>query len=206
MRGTWLAAGLLTVVIAAPAAAQRPDFSGMWTLDRDASEFTAPAFSGGRGGDDIDRLFITHAANGTLIIGTETNGLKAWSYTPGRELTIPVGRDTTMRAASRWDGDRIVAEGTQGDMTMHEVMSLSPDRQTLIIEIRTTTPEGETHNRLVFVLGQPVGACEAWAMPCKQFPQGTGASSTPGGRSLASTFGPWAHRSARMPVVQMTPD
>ena len=66
-----------------------------------ASQFTSPAFSGGRGGDDIDHLFITQAANGTLIVGTETNGLKAWSYTPGRELTIPVGRDTTMRAASR---------------------------------------------------------------------------------------------------------
>ena len=106
--------GLLATAVS-PGAAQMPDFSGMWTLDRDASEFTAPAFSGGRGGDDIDRLFITHAANGTLIVGTETNGLKAWSYTPGRELTIPVGRDTTMRAASRWDGARLIAEGRQGD-------------------------------------------------------------------------------------------
>ena len=162
---------LLAIVAVSPVAAQLPDFSGMWTLDRDASEFTPPAFSGGRGGDDIDRLFITHAANGTLIVGTETNGLKAWSYTPGRELTIPVGRDTAMRASSRWDGDRIVAEGSQGDMTMHEVMSLSPDRRMLIIEIRTTTPEGETNNRLVYTLGQPVGPCEAWAMPCKGFPQ-----------------------------------
>ena len=162
--------GLLATA-AAPVAAQMPDFSGMWMLDRNASQFTAPAFSGGRGGDDIDRLFITHAANGTLIIGTETNGLKAWSYTPGRELTIPVGRDTTMRAASRWDGERLIAAGRQGDMAMHEVMSLSPDGQTLVIEIRTTTPEGETHNRLVYMLGQPVGPCESWAMPCKQFPQ-----------------------------------
>ena len=172
MRATWLVAGLLTVVVTTPAAAQRPDFSGMWTLDRDASAFTAPAFSGGLGGDDIDRLFITHAANGTLIIGTETNGVKAWSYTPGLELTIPVGRDTTMRAVSRWDGDQLVAEGQQGDMTMHEVMSLSPDRRTLIIEIRTTTPEGVTRNRLVYALGRPVGECEEWAMPCKLFPQG----------------------------------
>ena len=28
----------------------RPDFSGLWTLDHDASRFTPPAFSGGRGG------------------------------------------------------------------------------------------------------------------------------------------------------------
>lgn len=171
-RGVVLVVGLGMTLAVSHVAAQTPDFSGMWTMDRDASQFTVPAFSGGRGGDDIERLFITHAANGTLIVGTETNGLKAWSYTPGRELSIPVGRDTTMRAASRWDGERLIAEGRQGDMIMYEVMSLSPDGRTLIIEIRTTEPEGETRNRLVYTLGQPVGPCAAWAMPCKEFPQG----------------------------------
>ena len=162
-------AGIL--LVAGLASAQSPDFSGMWTLDREASDFTAPAFSGGRGGDDIDRLFITHAANGTVIVGAETNGLKAWSFTPGLELTIPVGRDTTMEVASRWEGDRLVAEGTRGDMTMHEVMSLSPDGGTLTIEVTTGTPEGETRNRLVYRSDRPVGACETWAMPCREFPQ-----------------------------------
>ncbi len=171
-RGVMLVVGVVLTVLGSQVAAQTPDFSGMWTLDRDASQFTAPAFSGGRGGDDIGRLFITQAANGTLIVGTETNGLKAWTFTPGRELTIPVGRDTTMRAASRWDGARLIAEGRQGDMTMYEVMSLSRDGRTLTIAVTTTTPEGETNNRLVYVLGQPVGACEASAMPCKEFPQG----------------------------------
>jgi hypothetical protein len=171
MRGMWLLGALLALVLAAPAAAQHPDFSGMWTIDESASEFTPPAFSGGRGGKDIGRLFITHAANGTVVVGPETNGMKAWSFTPGRELTIPVGRDTTMQASSRWDGDKIVAEGTQGDMTMHEVMSLSPDGKRLTIEVTTTTPEGETRNRLVYSMDQPVGPCDQWAMPCKQFPQ-----------------------------------
>ena len=77
-----------------------------------------------------------------------------------------------MRAASRWDGERLIAEGRQGDMTMHEVMVLSPDGETLEILVTTTTPEGETRNRLVYTLGQPVGPCESWAMPCKEFPQG----------------------------------
>ncbi len=170
-RGIWLGVGLLIFVCAAPVSAQRPDFSGMWTLDAGASDVTPPAFSGGRGGDDTGRLFITHAANGTVIIGAETNGVKAWSYTPGRELTIPVGRDTTMQAVSRWDGNRLVAEGTQGDMTMHEVMSLSQDGGTLTIDVTTTTPDGETRNHLVYTQVPPVGPCKAWAMPCKDFPQ-----------------------------------
>ncbi len=169
-----LTAALLFLSLAGPAAAQRPDFSGMWTLDGGASEVTPPAFSGGRGGNDTGRLFITHAANGTVVIGAETNGVKAWSYTPGQgELSIPVGRDTSMMAASRWEGNRLVAEGTQGEMTMHEVMSLSADGSTLTIEVTTTTPEGQTHNRLVYTMAPPVGPCKAWAMPCKDFPQGT---------------------------------
>ena len=160
---------LLLVLSGAAARAQTPDFSGFWTLDREASEITPPAFSGGRGGAAVDRLFITHAANGTIVIGAETNGLKAWSYTPGREGTIPVGRDTTMRAVSRWDGERLVAEGERGEMRMHEVMALGGGGTRLTIDVTTTTPEGVTTNRLVYLKDQPVGACETWAMPCKDF-------------------------------------
>ena len=104
-----------------------------------------------------------------MIVGPETNGLKAWSYTPGREGTIPVGRDTTMRAAARWDGPRLVAEGVRGAMRMHEVMSLSLDGSRLTIEVTTTTPEGVTTNTLVYRQDQPVGACGTWAMPCRDF-------------------------------------
>ena len=154
-----------------PIHAQEPNFSGVWTLDRAASDFTAPAFSGGRGGNHIERLFITHATNGTIVIGPETNGLKAWSYTPGRERSIPVGRGTTMTAESRWEGARLVVEGRQAEMQMHEVMSLSSNGDVLTILVTTTTAEGETINRLVYTKDQPVGPCENWAMPCKDFPQ-----------------------------------
>ena len=88
------AAGAATLFVVASGGslfAQAQDFSGTWKLDRAASRFTLPAFSGGRGGTAIDWLFITHAANGTLVIGSETNGIKAWSYMPGHEGTIPVG-------------------------------------------------------------------------------------------------------------------
>jgi len=162
-------APVLLFACAVSAGAQQPDFSGYWTLDREASAITPPAFSGGRGGASIDRLFVTHAANGTLIIGTETNGLKAWSYTPGREGSIPVGRDTTMRAAARWEGTRLVAEGARGEMRMREVLTLGDGGRRLTIEVTTTTPEGVTANRLVYRKNQPVGACETWAMPCKDF-------------------------------------
>ena len=84
-----------------------------------------------------------------------------------------------MEVASRWEGDRLVAEGTRGDMTMHEVMALSPDGGTLTIEVTTGTPEAETRNRLVYRSDRPVGACETWAMPCMEFPQDVPAAAGP---------------------------
>jgi len=56
-------------------------------------------------------------------------------------------------------------------MQMREVMSLSLNAETLTIEVTTTTPEGQTMNRLVYTKDLPVGPCEDWAMPCKDFPE-----------------------------------
>ena len=67
-----------------------------------------------------------------------------------------------------------MAEGRQGDMQMHEVMSLSPDGNTLTIAVTTTTPDGQTRNTLVYTKDQPVGPCQTWAMPCREFPQHAG--------------------------------
>ena len=164
-----LGAALVVVVTVTPLLAQHPNFSGQWKLDQSASQFTAPAFSGGRGGADIGWLFITHAANDSLIVGPETNGLKAWGYTPGKELSVPVDRDSRMMVRSRWDGDRIVAEGTRGDMRMNEVLSLSDDGRTMTIVVTTTMPDSVTTNTLVYTKGEAPGACQTWAMPCKDF-------------------------------------
>lgn len=97
----------LLLLLSGPAAhAQTPNFSGFWTLDREASDITPPAFSGGRGGASIDRLFITPAANDTLVIGTETNGLKAWHYAPGQEGTISVLPSACNRLGRKIHADR----------------------------------------------------------------------------------------------------
>lgn len=72
-----LVLALLLVLPGATAHAQTPNSSGFWTLDREASDITPPAFGGGRGGASIDRLFITHTADDTEVIGTETKLVRA---------------------------------------------------------------------------------------------------------------------------------
>lgn len=125
----------------------------MWTLDLDVSTFMVLVFSGGCGGDDIDWFFIMYVVNGILIIGVETNGLKVWFYMFGCELIILVGRDMMMCVVFWWDGDWFVVEGCQGVMIMYEVMSLSLDGRTFVIEIYIMMFEGEIYNWLVYALG-----------------------------------------------------
>ena len=146
---------------------QTPDFSGTWKLDRQASQITPPAFSGGRGGRTVDTLHVTQAANGTLIIGSEANGTKAWAYQLEGESTIPAGRSSTMSVTSRRDGRVLATEG----VGLKERLSLSDDGETLTIEITitTATPSGERTNRLVYTKQDVVDPCESWSTPCREF-------------------------------------
>ena len=53
-------------------ARQTPDLSGTWQLDVDASRITARLLRGGGNGGPADTLHITHAANGTLVVGNRS--------------------------------------------------------------------------------------------------------------------------------------
>ncbi len=144
---------------------QPPVLSGTFCLDLQASQITPPAFSGGRGGGTVDMLHITQATNGTLIIGSEANGTKAWAYQLEGESTIPAGRNRTMSVTSRWDGRVLATEG----VGLKERLSLSDDGETLTIEITTAAPSGERTNRLVYTKLYVVDPCESWPTPCREF-------------------------------------
>ena len=150
--------------------AQTPDFSGTWRLDYDASQFTPPVFSHGRGGTSAESLYITHTANGTLTVGIETNGAQAWVYKVGGERDILWGQEGSLTVVPRWDGRRLVVEGSRDTAGvteyLREIFSLSADGQTLTVEITTTTPGGPHTNSVVYTKGHSVGPCEAWETPC----------------------------------------
>ncbi len=137
--------------------AERPNFSGTWRLDAEASDVTSPDGLAGLGAPAPENLYITQARNGALILSSRVNGAQPRNYVIGGEnpLPAPGGEDARMTMSSRWEGLNLVNEGSgevAGDpLVVREVMSLSPDGQTLRLEITTTVAGTEATNTLVYI-------------------------------------------------------
>lgn len=137
--------------------AERPNFSGTWRLDAEASDVTSPDGLAGLGAPAPENLYITQARNGALILSSRVNGAQPRNYIIGGEnpLPAPGGEDARMTMSSRWEGRNLVNEGSgevAGDpLVVREVMSLSPDGRTLRLEITTTVAGTEATNTLVYI-------------------------------------------------------
>jgi hypothetical protein len=156
---------LVGLVVGSPTvAAQSPDLSGTWRLDRKASQINTSAGLAGMGSNGIvDVLHITHAANDTVTIGSQINESQARLYRPGGTSPAPDSRGNHVTVTSRWDGATLVAEGPQ----RKEAFSL--DRATGTLTVRVTTGgEGETAtSTLVYSRLDTLGPCESWPTPCR---------------------------------------
>jgi hypothetical protein len=163
---------VLSLAVTAVAHAQSPDFSGTWRLDRAASQINPASGLGGLGaGGAPDTLHVTHAANGTVVIGSEVNESQARAYRLERDSEFLVGRDRMVRVRSRIEGNRILVEGRQEEggapVSLREVLTLAPTRDTLTIEIATITARGEAVTRLVYRPQLSAGSCQSWPTPCR---------------------------------------
>lgn len=167
--GRWTA--VFVAVLALPILAQSPDFSGTWRLDRPGSQINTASGLGGLGaGGAPDTLHVTHAANGTVVIGSQVNESQARAYRPGAESDFVVGRDAMVRVRTRVDGNRILVEGAQKEgapVSLREVLTLDPKGEMLTIEVTTTTASGEAASRLVYRKITSVGPCTSWPTPCR---------------------------------------
>ncbi len=144
---------------AATSASIHPDLSGIWELDRAASEIGTTAALAGLGDAGAPLvLFVTQAANGTLLLSSQDNPTQARAYAIGGESPVPIladdGEPNTMTIASRWDGGELVNEGThQRGVTViqvREVMTLSDDTQVMTIEVRIEGLPSQGASRLVY--------------------------------------------------------
>ena len=169
--------GALAALIAAPAQAQGPDFSGTWQLDRDASEI--PELGGGRrggrgGGPGRGGAGRRGGAGGfggaaaTLVIAQSSDLLTIEQQTPRGSRSVSYrlegGESTSsgprgdLVTTSSWDGATLLTAGTmeistpRGDFSMDivEQRSLSADGRTLTVESMRMLPFGEVSSKLVY--------------------------------------------------------
>ena len=177
---TLVAATMLVIAGAPPAAAQTPDFSGSWRLDRDASDIPEPTggLRGGRGGGAGRGGGRRGGPGGpggfagpaeTLVI-TQTSDLLTVEQPTPRGGTRPVtyrldGGESTSRGprgdlvtTSSWDGATLLTVGTlevstpRGDFALDivEQRSVSADGRTLTVQSVRMLPFGEVASTLVY--------------------------------------------------------
>jgi hypothetical protein len=136
-----MAAVVMFVLSAVVAYAQAPDFSGTWKLNKQASQIATGAGLAGLGaGGAPPTLYVTHAANGNVVVGSDVNESQArlYQFEPSKGL-----------AAER--------EGSS------EQFTVSADGKTLTVKIST----GAAATTLVYSRTQSADPCESWPTPCR---------------------------------------
>lgn len=172
---TLFVSGALAALVAIPAQAQTPDFSGAWQLDSDASDMPERG-AGPRGGRRGDRgrgrgrpggpggpgparqLVITQTSELLTIEQQTPRGSRSVSYRlDGGESTSPGPRGDLVTTSS-WDGATLLTVGTmeistpRGDFSLDilEQRSLSADGLTLTVQSVRMLPFGEMASTLVY--------------------------------------------------------
>ena len=120
---TFIAASVaLASTVTMLAAQQKPDFSGEWRLNRQASTLSpsvAPAAQSGA--LHIEHRDPTFKCHMTIVLGGKPVETKYELLTDGREVTSAEGGRRTV-SRLRWDGDALIAtwrvEIPNGEMTI----------------------------------------------------------------------------------------
>jgi hypothetical protein len=144
------------------AAAQSLDFSGTWRLNKGASQIVAGAGLDGLGANGSpNTLYVTHAANGSVTIGSDVNESMARLYRIGGESSLPpvkIGGEWTP-IKSRLEGRTLVSDGGN----LKEAVVLSPDGETLSF----TITKGAATSTLVYTKTTTADPCTEWPTPCQ---------------------------------------
>ena len=125
--------------------AQTPDYSGTWKLNRTASQVSKGVGISGLGaGGAPPTLYISQAANGTIVIGSDINESHA------RTFKLATGALTSETGAVK------------------ESVSVSADGQTLTVQVvASPTADGAVASTLVYAKVQSEDPCEKWPTPCR---------------------------------------
>ncbi|MCY4662526.1 MAG: hypothetical protein OXF93_22360 [Acidobacteria bacterium] len=152
----------LTLGANATGVAQQPDFSGTWSLDRDASEVRQPGgflgrlarrgFGGERGGGGggfggpgggglgaaAESLVITQTGEDLTIDQWSARGARTLHYRLDGQPSTNPGLRGDVTTTSQWDGALIVTEGNQEVSTPRGEISID------LVERRSLSADGQT--------------------------------------------------------------
>ncbi len=149
------AVGALALAASA-AAAQRPDFSGTWQLDRGASRLDTQYGLAGLGTPAPATLYITQTGGETLILSSRIRGSQSRGYKFDDSVMLPglEGENEKVLVRSLVRGLSLVTEGggrVAGEMIhIREVLTIAGTGLLLQLQV-TTTIGGETlTNTLVY--------------------------------------------------------
>jgi hypothetical protein len=130
----------IVLIVSVDLSAQAPDHSGTWRLSRDASEITKGAGLTGLGAGGVPTtLYVTQAANGTAVVGSDINESGAKLYQVSAKGLV-LERDGTT-----------------------EHLSLSTDGKTLTVSV--TAAAGSS--TLVYTKTSAAAPCEQWPTACR---------------------------------------
>jgi hypothetical protein len=161
---------LIFLVLARSAA---PDVAGTWKLDAAQSRIAAEVgWPGLIGAGAPDKLHITQAANGTVVVESEINESHVRIYKPGGKTSTPVAQTSIITMTSRWEGFTLASEGTLtppsgAPAVVMETLTLGGDGRTLTVEISTTGSGEAKASFLKYHRTDLVDPCEKWPTPCK---------------------------------------
>lgn len=151
-----LATGIVLLLAAAPALAQRPDFNGTWRLDAQASTITTGEGLAGLGSPAPETLYITQRRNGQMVISSRLPGSQTRDYVMGGQTWVPAPRPSTGRFVmrSRVRGLSMESEGSgevEGELvTVREVLTMDSNGRKITLEVTTTRSYGPETNTLVY--------------------------------------------------------
>jgi hypothetical protein len=134
------------------AAQTKPDFSGVWKMNREKSKFPAmfPAMENIR--DIVSK--IEHKEPNVSIFTTITGvdgdqTFEAKYTTDGKETNVKLPF-VSVKATAKWEGDALAVEGKAEEYNVRGKYTLSADGKTLTIASHVSTPNGDVDGIAVF--------------------------------------------------------
>jgi len=130
------------------AAQTKPDFSGVWKMNREKSKFLAM--------ENIRDIVskIEHKEPNFSIFTTITGvdgdrTFEAKYTTDGKETTVKLPSGS-IKATAKWEGDALTVEGKAEEFNVRGKYTLSADGKTLTKASHLSTPNGDVEGIIVF--------------------------------------------------------